>query len=65
MTVIVDSVHTLAQVQKALAHAERTNDVELKKSAESVLSALVLVLKHRRVKLPGAVAKSLEAIDAA
>lgn len=60
---IVDSVQTLEQIQAALAKAERNGDSDLKRDAESVLSALVLVLKHRRVKLPAAVAKSLEAIQ--
>lgn len=60
---IVDTVKTLDQVQQALLRADRTKDPELRKDAESVLSALVLVLKHRQARLPAGVGKSLERIS--
>lgn len=60
---IVDTVRTLDLVQQALARADRTKDQDLRKDAESVLSALVLVLKHRQGRLPAAVRKSLERIS--
>lgn len=60
---IVNTAQTLELVQRALSRAERTKDDDLRKAAESVLSALVLVLKHRTAKLNSGVRKSLERIS--
>lgn len=60
---IVDTVKTLDLVQRALLRADRTKDESLRKDAESVLSALVLVLKHRQARLQSGVSKSLERIS--
>ena len=62
-TPIVDTVKTLDLVQRALIKADRTKDEALRKDAESVLSALVLVLKHKQARLQSGVCKSLERIS--
>ena len=60
---IVDTVKTLDLVQRALVRADRNKDDDLKKAAESVLSSLVLVLKHRQARLQSGVRKSLDRIS--
>lgn len=59
----MDTIKTLELIQRALVKAEHTNDNELRKDAECVLSALVLVLKHRRAKLQPGTRKSLERLE--
>jgi hypothetical protein len=44
---------------EALHEAERTGDTELKNAAESVLSALVVVLRRKEAKIPEALAKHI------
>lgn len=62
---IVDTVRTLEVIQRALTKADITKNESLRQDAESVLSALVLVLKHRRAKLMPGVRHALERIERA
>lgn len=59
----MDTVKTLDLVQRALLKADRANDEGLRKDAECVLSALVLVLKHRQARLQSGTRKSLDNIS--
>jgi hypothetical protein len=61
--ITVDTSATLRRAQDAMARARRTNDTELKDAAESVMSALILVLKFPQARLPAAVGKHLEKIN--
>ena len=60
---IVNTVKTLDLVQRALLKAERTDDEALRKDAECVLSALVLVLKHRQGQLQSGASESYRRIS--
>ena len=60
---IVDTVKTLELIQRALHKADATKNDELRRDAESVLSALVLVLKHRRAKLQPGVSNALRRLE--
>ena len=58
-TVIVDTARTLALVHRGLAAGG-----ELADAAESVLSALVLQLRHPQCTLPGALRSRLDLLTA-
>jgi hypothetical protein len=49
-------------VQDALEEVERTGDKELLNSAESVLSALVVVLRRKNAMVPPALARHVEVL---
>lgn len=48
----VDTQALLRDAQAALQEAEQTNNKELRDAAESVLSALVVVLRRKDAKVP-------------
>lgn len=50
--VVIDTIPLLQQAQDALELAEQTDDRELRNAAESVLSALVVVLRKKQAKVP-------------
>lgn len=50
----VSTLDLLREVQTALYDAERHGDTELLAAAESVLSALIVVLRYPRAELPDA-----------
>ena len=52
----IDTGALLKNAQDALQEAEATGDQELKNAAESVLSALVVVLRRKQAKVPEALA---------
>lgn len=58
----VDTAAMLHRVQQALTRAEATGDAKLKQDAENVLSALTVVLRHRRAVLPAALRASIDVL---
>ena len=52
----VDTGALLREVQEALQEVEKTGNKELLNSAESVLSALVVVLRRKQAVVPEALA---------
>lgn len=58
----VDTQALLKEVQEALEEVERTGNKELRASAESVLSALVVVLRRKNAQIPPALAPHVEAL---
>jgi hypothetical protein len=51
----IDTVVLLKEVHSALRECQRTGDIELLAAAESVLSALVVVIRHEQASVPDAV----------
>lgn len=58
--IVVDTVQTLERVHRAL----RTGDAAAIEAADSVLSALILHLKHQQAPLPTAVQPALDLLIA-
>lgn len=50
--VTIDTVELLQVVQDALLQADQAGDRELRNAAESVLSALVVVLRRKKADVP-------------
>lgn len=48
----IDTVSLLKEVHRALQEVQQTNDKELLAAAESVLSALVVVIRHEQAHVP-------------
>lgn len=63
--VLVDVCATLRLVQDGFAHAEVSDTPRLSESCTCVLSALVLVLRHRQAVIPIVVDKELRTIKRA
>lgn len=61
--ILVNTAEVLEKVHAALTAGREARDPELVASAESVLSALVLVLRHKTAELPAAVRAHLERIE--
>ena len=57
---VIDVTETLALTQRGL----RAEDPDVLSSAESVLSYLVLHLKHRKAPVPGRLLPHLERLEA-
>ena len=60
--VVVNTSRALTLVQQALIRAKTTNDLALKQAAETVLSALIVVLRHTDGELPAAVKPYIDLI---
>lgn len=61
--VTVNVSSSLEKVQVALSVAKKNNNAELRNAAESVLSALVLVLRKKNAVIPAAMSKFMHTID--
>ena len=48
----IDTVALLKEVHSALKEIQQSGDPELLAAAESVLSALVVVIRHERASIP-------------
>jgi hypothetical protein len=48
----IDTVSLLKEVHSALQEVQQTGDQELLAAAESVLSALIVVIRHERAEVP-------------
>lgn len=61
--IVINVPTTLEKVQGALAMAKKENNIPLKNAAESVLSALTLVLRRKNAMIPTEMGKHLHTID--
>jgi hypothetical protein len=61
----VHPAELLPQVQRALELAKQTGDEELHNCAESVLSALIRVLRSEKALIPGVLRPRIECIQKA
>lgn len=50
----IETVSLLREVHRALQEVQQTGDKELLAAAESVLSALVVVIRHEQASVPDA-----------
>lgn len=58
--IIVNTADLLRKSQEAMARAITNKDPELMAAAESVMSALIVVLRHRTAQLPVAIRPFME-----
>lgn len=61
--ILVETAPLMQKAQLALQRAQRTNDTKLRNAAESVMSALAVVMKHRRAELPAALAGNIALLE--